>query len=257
MIAFSSLARQNHQNASLSPFTLTTFSYSLKHSSQIDTLVIQLGTAFRIRNMGPIKHFLGMDIIRPNLHTIHVSHRNYAQRILAKFDVQNCNPTRTPFESIIPAKKALGDQPTDAEQFHAITGSIMHLTFYTHPDIMFASSKLAQFNSNPSMQHYRAAKHLLRYIQGTKDLVITFYRSPSSAFASASVSASASVPTSIHFVPSPKLAYVSFPYHLLALISEITLQSRFGFFMFPLVFVRIPMTLGAAYVATRGVRYYN
>jgi hypothetical protein len=57
---------------------------------------------------------------------------------------------------------------------------------------MFAASKLAQFNSNPSMQHYRAAKHLLRYIQGTKDLVITFYRSPSST---AYASASASVPT--------------------------------------------------------------
>lgn len=37
------------------------------------------------------------------------------------------------------------------------------------PDIMFAASKLAQFNSNPSMQYLRAAKHLLRYIQGTKD----------------------------------------------------------------------------------------
>jgi hypothetical protein len=129
--------------------------------------------------MGPVKRFLGMDIIRPHLHTIHVSHRNYAQRILAKFDMETCNPARTPFESIVSAKTAPGDQPTDAEQFRAITGSIMHLAVYTRPDIMFAASKLAQFNSNPSMQHYRAAKHLLRYIQGTKDLVITFYRSPS------------------------------------------------------------------------------
>jgi hypothetical protein len=134
--------------------------------------------------MGPVKRFLGMDIIRPDLHTIHISHRNYAQRILAKFDMETYNPTRTPFESIVPAKTAPGDQPTDAEQFRAITGSIIHLAVYTRPDIMFAASKLAQFNSNPSMQHYRAAKHLLRYIQGTKDLVITFCRSPSSASAS-------------------------------------------------------------------------
>jgi ribonuclease HI len=45
---------------------------------------------------------------------------------------------------------------------------------------MYAASKLAQFNSNPSMQHYRAAKHLLRYIQGTKDQIITYQSPPSS-----------------------------------------------------------------------------
>ena len=88
-----------------------------KHSSQIDTLVTQLGTAFRIRNMGSIKRFLGTDIIRSDLNTIHISHYNYTQRILTKFDMATCNPTRTPFESIVPAETASGDQPTDAEQF--------------------------------------------------------------------------------------------------------------------------------------------
>jgi hypothetical protein len=141
-----------------------------KYSSQIDSLITQLGTTSRIRNMGPVKGFLGMDIIRPQPHIIHISHRNSAQRILAKFDMETYNPTRVPFESIVPVKTAPGDQPTDVEQFRAITGSIIYLAVYTRPDIMFAASKLAQFNSNPSMQHYRAAaKHLLRYIQGTKD----------------------------------------------------------------------------------------
>jgi ribonuclease HI len=125
--------------------------------------------------MGPVKRFLGMDIIRPDLHTIYVSHRNYAQRILAKFSMQDCNPVKTPFESqSVLSKTADGDEPIDSEEYRSITGSIMHLAVYTRPDIMFAASKLAQFNSNPSMQHYRAAKHLLRYIQGTKDFVLTF-----------------------------------------------------------------------------------
>jgi hypothetical protein len=55
----------------------------------------------------------------------------------------------------------------------------MHLAVYSRPDTMYAASKLAQFNSNPSMQHYRAAKHLLRYIQGTKDQMITYQGSSS------------------------------------------------------------------------------
>jgi hypothetical protein len=46
--------------------------------------------------MGPVKRFLGMDIIRHNTFTIHVSHHNYAQRIAMKFNMQDCNPAKTP-----------------------------------------------------------------------------------------------------------------------------------------------------------------
>jgi hypothetical protein len=146
-----------------------------KHNSAIDTLVAQLGQTFRIRPMGPVKRFLSMDIIRPNSFTIHVSHQNYVQRILTKFNMQNCNPAKTPCDSqSIPPKTVDGDEPTDAEEYRSITGSIMHLAVYTRPDIMFATSKLAQFNDNPSVQHYHAAKHLLRYIQGTKHFVLTY-----------------------------------------------------------------------------------
>jgi hypothetical protein len=88
--------------------------------------------------------------------------------------METCNPTRTPFQSIVPAKRAPCDQPTDTEQFCTITVSIMHLAVYTCPDIMFVASKLVQFNSNPSIQYYCTAKHLLHYIQGTKDLVSLF-----------------------------------------------------------------------------------
>jgi hypothetical protein len=35
-------------------------------------------------------------------------------------------------------------------------------------------SKLAQFNSDPTQLHLRAAQHVLRYLQGTKDLAITY-----------------------------------------------------------------------------------
>lgn len=69
-----------------------------KHSSQIDNLAKQLGTTFRIREMGPVQRFLGIDMIPPNMHTLHISHRNYAERILTKFDMQACNPAKTPFE---------------------------------------------------------------------------------------------------------------------------------------------------------------
>ena len=49
----------------------------------------------------------------------------------------------------------------------------MHL-LYTQPDLAFHVSKLSQYNSNPSTDHMRAAKHVLRYLQGTLDLGILY-----------------------------------------------------------------------------------
>jgi hypothetical protein len=55
----------------------------------------------------------------------------------------------------------------------------MHLAIITRPDIAFHVSKLSQFNSDPSIHHYTAAKHVLRYLQGTKDYGLYFTASSS------------------------------------------------------------------------------
>lgn len=47
---------------------------------------------------------------------------------------------------------------------YQLIGSLMHLTFYTRPDIMNAVTKLFQFNANPGRAHWTQAKHVLRYL---------------------------------------------------------------------------------------------
>jgi hypothetical protein len=132
-----------------------------KNIQAINDLASQLRQSFRIREMGPVTRFLGIDILRPNLSTLYISHTNYAKRILAKFNMEFCNPAKTPFETQTTlTKTSPDDEPTDAEHYRAITGSIMHLAVYSRPDIMYAASKLAQFNSNPSMQHCKTPPSL-------------------------------------------------------------------------------------------------
>ena len=52
----------------------------------------------------------------------------------------------------------------------------MYLAQVTCYDIMYACSQLARALSKPSKVHMGAAKHLLRYLAGTKDFAITFKR---------------------------------------------------------------------------------
>lgn len=50
----------------------------------------------------------------------------------------------------------------------------MYAMLGTHPDLSFAVNRLAQFGSNPNMSHMKAARHVLRYLSGTRDLAITY-----------------------------------------------------------------------------------
>jgi hypothetical protein len=59
-----------------------------------------------------------------------------------------------------------------------IVGKCMYLSTCTHPDISFAVRELAKYMSNFSTKHYKAAKHLLRYLQGTRTQGIIYGNAP-------------------------------------------------------------------------------
>jgi hypothetical protein len=61
-----------------------------------------------------------------------------------------------------------------APNYPQIVGSILYASTITRPDLAHAAGLLARYISKWSMEHYRAAKHLLRYIRGTTDYCLTF-----------------------------------------------------------------------------------
>ena len=50
----------------------------------------------------------------------------------------------------------------------------MFLAVATRPDIAFTIYRLGSFMSNPNMSHWMAAKHVLRYLSGTRDYGLTY-----------------------------------------------------------------------------------
>ena len=53
-------------------------------------------------------------------------------------------------------------------------GSLMYLATTSRPDISFTVGSLARFNANPGIMHWKAVKHLFRYLQGTVDLKLEY-----------------------------------------------------------------------------------
>ncbi|XP_056697613.1 secreted RxLR effector protein 161-like [Spinacia oleracea] len=53
-------------------------------------------------------------------------------------------------------------------------GALMYLASHTRPDISFTVNLLARFSSCPTQRHWNGIKHVLRYLQGTKDMGLFF-----------------------------------------------------------------------------------
>ena len=53
-------------------------------------------------------------------------------------------------------------------------GSLMYASVGMHPDIAFAVSTLAQFSENPGQVHWDAVKCVFHYLNGTKELALTY-----------------------------------------------------------------------------------
>ena len=82
--------------------------------------------------------------------------------------------------NIVPIKK--GDKlnlkqcpKTDVEHkrmqdipYASIVGSLMYAQVCTRPDISYAVGVLGRYQSNPGMEHWKAAKKVLRYLQGIR-----------------------------------------------------------------------------------------
>ncbi|XP_059638641.1 secreted RxLR effector protein 161-like [Cornus florida] len=60
--------------------------------------------------------------------------------------------------------------------YASIVGSLIYAQVYIHPDISFAVGMLGRYKSNPGMHHWKAAKKVMRYLQGTKNYMLTFRR---------------------------------------------------------------------------------
>ena len=83
--------------------------------------------------------------------------------------MKECNPTSTPVQFGLKPHKDHDGKKIDSTLFKQIVGSLMYLTA-TKPDIMYYVSLISRYMENPTEMHLLAAKRILQYLQGTRDL---------------------------------------------------------------------------------------
>jgi hypothetical protein len=145
------------------------------NDGEIDRLFEYLQGHYKMTDMGEVKWYLGMEIIRKD-NAVIITQRKYITDLLEKYGMQECKSSSTPM-----AEKLLQKAPEDwkcgekeLHRYQKLIGEVMHLMVKTRPDIAYAVSRLAQFMSNPTEEHWTALKRMLRYLRGTIDYGIKY-----------------------------------------------------------------------------------
>nr|KYP54359.1 Retrovirus-related Pol polyprotein from transposon TNT 1-94 [Cajanus cajan] len=63
--------------------------------------------------------------------------------------------------------------------YASTVGSLMYAQVCTRPNIAFVVRVLGRCQSNPGVDHWKAAKKVMRYLQGTKDFMPIYRRTNS------------------------------------------------------------------------------
>uniref|UniRef100_A0A2N9IDU9 Integrase catalytic domain-containing protein n=1 Tax=Fagus sylvatica TaxID=28930 RepID=A0A2N9IDU9_FAGSY len=139
---------------------------------------------FEMKDLGEASFVLGIEIHRDRSRGIlGLSQKSYINRVLERFNMSTCSAGDAPVVKGDKLSKLQCPQ-NDLERnemkkipYASAVGSLMYAQVCTRPDIAFAISVLGRFQSDPGMDHWRAAKKVLRYLQRTKDFMLTYRRS--------------------------------------------------------------------------------
>lgn len=140
------------------------------NEEKMKKLKLEMKKKFNIKDLGVLKTFLGTEIIYEK-DCIKLSQQKLIKKILQRFKMGECKPTKTPMETncYLNGVKEDIDVP-----YREVIGSLNYLAMISRPDIAYATSYLGRFLDKPSNDTWKAAKRILRYIKGTPELTLTF-----------------------------------------------------------------------------------
>jgi hypothetical protein len=121
---------------------------------------------FKMSDLGLLSFYLGIEVQQRD-DGITISQAAYAEKLLSKVSMSDCNSAAVPMEPRLKLSKTSTQEPTDASHYRSMVGGLRYLV-NTRPDIAFAVGYVSRYMEAPTTEHYAAVKHLLRYIAGTR-----------------------------------------------------------------------------------------
>ena len=146
-----------------------------KDKDKIDNFVTELGSKFKVQEVGDIQDFLGVQVTKSSEGAYILKQPHLIDSILDELGFHK-DPQHQPKEKDVPAMTtAILDKDEDGIDFNEkwdyrrIIGKLNFLEKSTRPDLAYAVHQCARFQSCPKTSHAKAIKRIARYLLSTRD----------------------------------------------------------------------------------------
>ncbi|KAG8497073.1 hypothetical protein CXB51_008352 [Gossypium anomalum] len=124
-----------------------------KDKGEIRKVKAQLSEEFKMKDLGPAKKTLGMEILRDRKASkLYLSQKRYIEKVLCRFNMQSAKPISTPLVAHFRLSLALSPQSDDEIEYmshvpySSAVGSLMYAMVCSRPD---TGSAVSRYMANP------------------------------------------------------------------------------------------------------------
>jgi hypothetical protein len=143
----------------------------------MDAVKAKLTSCFKMQDLGKASFILGIKVKRNRpRRSISLLQRQYIDSVLERCGMSECAPLSTPMSHS--AHMTANDPEDNTPIFEVVwngkrvlyasaIGSLMYAMLRTCADLAYAVGVLGRYSANPKRCHWKAVKHVMRYLKGT------------------------------------------------------------------------------------------
>lgn len=135
----------------------------------IDDFKFYIGKLFEMKDLGNVKHFLGIDVDRDEEGNFSISQSQYIASIVEDSGLNDGKTSKFP---LMPGYFRHKDESylESNSEYRKLIGKLLYVSTNTRPDIAASVGILSQKISKPTKTDLIEVRRVIRYLNGTKDL---------------------------------------------------------------------------------------
>jgi hypothetical protein len=141
-----------------------------------------LCSTYAMKDLGAAEWILGMKIRRQRQRRVlELDQQLYISKMLRDYEMEASKEAASPEEVSCPPLCKSDAPQTEEERevmrgrpYMELVGSLLYASVSTRPDIAHAVGVCSRFMAQPGDRHWKAAKRVLRYLQGTQEFKLRF-----------------------------------------------------------------------------------
>jgi hypothetical protein len=144
---------------------------------------------YKMKDLGKVKKFLGLNIKQSEDHTIKLSLEDYISNMTEELGMRNAMNEQIPASvgQALTGYEVEQSSEVDETQYRSIVGKLLFAANVVRYDISYIVGVLSRNLQNPKKIHLNAAKKVVRYLKSSENFAITYRKSnlPLQGFADA------------------------------------------------------------------------